>query len=184
MLTDDDWESLPHNTESCFIALIDLLDQKIHEAEAQDDWNLEREYLSIISAFVTFNKLDVDIISEPESEQNFRGYWRVVSGQLRKQKTLFRLSQLDKKNKGIVTELKLTANFKSKINGLLDKIRSLTEGSGLSENKKDAIFSKLGALAAEVGRDRTRTEALLSLYLDVTSTLGEGSYNRIWCLSV
>jgi hypothetical protein len=44
-------------------------------------------------------------------------------------------------------------------------------------NKRDAIFARIEKLQAEVNRDRTKSEVVVGLWLDLTSAISNGAKN-------
>ncbi|MFI4987401.1 MAG: hypothetical protein ACHQF3_08160 [Alphaproteobacteria bacterium] len=85
--------------------------------------------------------------------------------------------QIAARKKENVTVLTLTPDFKTQIGGHLTAIRKIVGEADISENKRDAIFRRINYLQDEVDRDRTRTDALLALLLDVSSAISKGAKN-------
>lgn len=71
----------------------------------------------------------------------------------------------------------LAPDFKAQIGAHLTAIRKIVGEAELSESKRDAIFKRINNLQEEVDRDRTRTEAAMALWLDVTIAIGKGAKN-------
>lgn len=85
-----------------------------------------------------------------------------------------RVSSRRKQN---VVSIALSLDFKAQIGGHLTAIRNIVGDADLPESKRDAIYRRISRLQEEVDRDRTRTEAIMALWLDVTSAIGKGAQN-------
>jgi hypothetical protein len=68
---------------------------------------------------------------------------------------------------GASTIVILDAAAKSAIHTLIEKIRERLNELKLPENKRDALFNKLNSFAAEVDRNRTRTEGFYAFAVEV-----------------
>ena len=68
---------------------------------------------------------------------------------------------------GAQTVIVLDATARKVIHILINAIREKLNELSLPENKREALFNKLNVFAAEVDRDRTRTEAFLSFVVDI-----------------
>lgn len=71
---------------------------------------------------------------------------------------------------GAQTIVVLDATAREAIHALIVAIREKLNELALSESKRESLFNKLNAFAAEVDRNRTRTEAFLSFAVDVART--------------
>ena len=85
--------------------------------------------------------------------------------------------QVSARKKQNVTSLSLTRHFKTQIGGHLTAIRRIVAEADILPNKRDAIVKRINNLQEEVDRDRTRTEAVMALWLDITSAIGSGAKN-------
>jgi hypothetical protein len=75
----------------------------------------------------------------------------------------------------ISTVLSLTPEMKKQIHHFINRIRAIVEPVDLPAAKKEAIWTKLNALADEVDRDRTKTEAMTALALEIAGATGEAA---------
>lgn len=64
---------------------------------------------------------------------------------------------------------------KQKIRHHLTKVREIVENMEVSQDKKEALFLKIGALEQEVERDRTRFEAYAALVIESAGILGDAA---------
>ena len=132
----------------------------------------ERRYFDILIAFDEVH--DLGILSDfrnPPSDQNsfsefFDGFCRhaEISSQKIKMEAARRVKT------GAQTIIVLDAPARKAIHALIDAIREKLNELALSENKRESLFNKLNAFAAEVDRNRTRTEAFLALAVEVART--------------
>ena len=73
---------------------------------------------------------------------------------------------------GAQTTIVLDATAREAIHVLINAIREKLNELSLPENKRESLFNKLNAFAAEVDRNRTRTEAFLAFVVDLGRTAG------------
>jgi hypothetical protein len=69
--------------------------------------------------------------------------------------------------------VRLDSATKKKISHHLAKIREMVAGLELSDDKRDALYSKIEALQLEIDRDRTRLDAYADLIIEAAGTVGE-----------
>jgi hypothetical protein len=69
----------------------------------------------------------------------------------------------------------LNAERRAEIHALIGKIRKVVAVLDVSEDKRDAIYSRLAALAKEVDRSKTFFGTLMDLILETSGTLGEAA---------
>ncbi len=55
----------------------------------------------------------------------------------------------------------------------MSQIKKIVDHLEISDSKKDALYTKIGALENEVNRDRTRFDAAMALVLEAGDTAGE-----------
>jgi hypothetical protein len=75
----------------------------------------------------------------------------------------------------ISTILKLTPELRRQLHSYINKIRETISPLQIAEKKKEALLGKLNALADEIDRDRTKTEAWTAFTLELASTGGEAA---------
>jgi hypothetical protein len=80
-----------------------------------------------------------------------------------------------KRLKGISTILHLTPEIRRDIHACITRIREIITPMHLPDKKKEAIFKKLNALADEIDRDRTNSEAWTAFSLEIASTGGQAA---------
>jgi hypothetical protein len=75
----------------------------------------------------------------------------------------------------ISTILQLTPEIRKQLHSYITKIRVVVTPLELTAKKKEAIFSRLNALADEIDRDRTKTEAWTAFALEIASAGGQAA---------
>lgn len=123
--------------------------------------------------------MDIDInLTVPDiDDEGFFRYYNYFTDKLDYYKSRITFREINKQRNGVSTIIKLSKSYKDEIHNLINKIRQITESANLTDKKKDAIYNKLSALSLEVDKSRTRSEALLSLYFDITNAASEGAEN-------
>jgi hypothetical protein len=180
MISDEEIDSLPDDPEAAFVQYEGILRERVRQANVfqNSNWDVERDYVAHILAFVDTRAIPLDLPRNPPRDDGYFNNWyqnfiRAVDYY----KAATRL-QLSARKKEHVTVLTLSLDFKTQIGGHLTAIRKIVaEEPSISENKRDAIFRRINNLQMEVDRDRTRTEAAMALLLEVTSAIGKGAKN-------
>lgn len=75
----------------------------------------------------------------------------------------------------IQTILRLTPEIRQQLHSYINRIRETIAPIELPSNKKDALLSKLNALADEIDRDRTKTEAWTAFVLEIAGAGGQAA---------
>ena len=75
----------------------------------------------------------------------------------------------------ISTILRLTPEIRKQLHSYINNIRQTVSPLQLSDKKKEAILGKLNALADEIDRDRTKTEAWTAFALELASAGGQAA---------
>lgn len=180
MITDEEIDSLSDDPEAAFVQYESILREQVRKANENPDyrgWDVEREYVAHILAFIDTRAIPLDLPKNPPFDSGDFGSW--YSNFIRAvdyYKAVARL-QVSARKKENVAVLALTPDFKTQIGGHLTAIRKIVAEAEVSESKRDAIFRRINNLQEEVDRDRTRTEAAMALWLDITSAISKGAKN-------
>lgn len=180
MITDEEIDDLPDDDEAAFVQYEAILREAVRKVNSDQDyrtWDVEREYVAHMLAFVDNRDLPVDLPRNPPDDDQYFSEWHknfVRAVDYFKASARLQVSARRKRN---VTSIALSLDLKTQVGGHLTAIRNIVGGADLSENKRDAIFRRIADLQEEVDRDRTRTEAALALWLDVTTAVGKGADN-------
>jgi hypothetical protein len=74
--------------------------------------------------------------------------------------------------------VRFDAATKQKVRHLLNQIKEIVDEVELDDRKKEALYSKINALANEVDRDRTHIQAFGALVVEMAGIVGEAA-NRM-----
>lgn len=177
MITDDQLDDLPEDDLEAFVVFEAILRENLEERRNSDNWDAEIEYVSGILAFVEARNIAFDVAKRiPEELGNFSSYFADFARQVDTFKFKTRL-QLSARRRASGTIFAVAGNFKTQIGGHITAIRKIVHEAELSEAKRDAIFRRVEKLQFEVDRDRTRSEAAVGLWLDISSAIGQGAKN-------
>ena len=171
----NEYVDLPDDPEMGFAVLQErkLADlERSWESDEGPSWRQERRYVDTLIAFDEVHNLGIlTAYRNPPSDGNqfdqfFDRFCRhaEISSQKIKMEAARRVKT------GAETIIVLDVPARGAIHALIGAIREKLNELSLSENKRESLFNKLNAFAAEVDRNRTRTEAFLSLAVDVSRT--------------
>jgi hypothetical protein len=74
--------------------------------------------------------------------------------------------------------VRFDAATKQKVRHLLNQIKEIVDEVELHDRKKEALYSKINALANEVDRDRTHVQAFGALVVEMAGIVGEAADKR------
>ena len=174
-ITDDELEDLPDDPELAFVEFERKLSAIANLNQGSRDWGAERKYAIGIIAFVHEMEIDIAVPDKlPPADDDFYLWFDSF-----KQKIDYYLNRMRIRRRKSLTDqyipiLELTSDFRAEIHTRLDQIRRIVRAGDWDEDKRDAIFDKISAVAKEVDKSKTRLGAFLSLYLDVTDAIGKG----------
>lgn len=177
MITDDQLDELPEDDMEAFVAFDTIVRAGLDQRRQTNNWDAEREYVGSILAFVEVRNLQFGFpttvpLSDDQFSQYFDAFLTSVDSLV--MKTRLRLSA---RRRASGTTFSISGNFKTQIGGHLTAIRNIVHEADLSQNKRDAIFKQVEKLQFEVDRERTKTEAAMALWLDISSAIGQGAKN-------
>ncbi|MGR0184097.1 hypothetical protein [Azospirillum aestuarii] len=171
-----DLGELPHDPEEAFMEFDARLFEYVEANKDQQSWSVERRYISRLKAFADEHEINLPFsLKIPIEDDAFGEWYRWALDQIDYYKTRLTIRTHRGKTSGTVTILTLNDGFRVEIHNRLNQIRSYIESSPLDEKKKDAIYSKIAALQAEVDKSKTRLDAFLSVQLDITAAIGKGA---------
>lgn len=177
MITDDQLDELPEDNRDAFIAFEATCRKWVqdHRSSSPNNWSVERDYATHILAFNDARAVGLTLDDEMPGDDEFSGYYDDFLGRVDRFKAKVRV-ELAAERKSSGTSFRIAGNFKTQIGGHLTAIRKIVqEADHLSEDKRDEIFKRIEKLQAEVSRDRTKSEIVIGLWLDITSAIGQGA---------
>ena len=173
---ENEYLDLPDDPEEAF-AVLHRRKYKDLEAiwnsnEAGGGWYYERRYVDQLMAFDDVHDLGIlnGFRSPPSSDSQFNDFFQDFRrhAEIASQKILIEAARRQKK--GIQSVVILDANARDAIHKLTNAIRKKLNELVLPEDKRDSLFNKLNAFAAEVDRNRTRTEAFFAFAVEAART--------------
>jgi hypothetical protein len=177
MITDDELDDLSDDDEVAFVQYEGIIRASM-ERSRTDNWSAERSYAAHLLAFLESRPTNFVYSSQPPYSDSdfgewFAGFEQAIATEL----ISLRLKHAARKKRH-VSVLSLSLDFKTQIGGHLAAIRKIVfEADHLPESKRDALIRRIDNLQHEVDRDRTRTEAAMALWLELTSAISKGATN-------
>lgn len=173
----NEYIDLPDDPEVAF-AVLQVRKYKALEAAYEDNLGgvyLERRYVDTLIAFDEVHGLGIltAFQSPPNNDSEFSTFFQGFrrNTEIASQKIMMEAARRHKTGAQNVIVLDATTRetIHSLINAIRDKLNALT----LPENKRESLFTKLNAFAAEVDRNRTRTEAFYAFAVETARTARE-----------
>ncbi len=160
---------LPADSEEAFVVYEDRLRTKFLEQTHEESGDyFEKLYVIHLAAFCEEYEFDlgvrVDTLVGLEGPQFWQRFGE-IKNRARLRSIRVSLSQNRKFKRGEAPVYVLTPAQKKRINKNINDIRDLIANADLSQQKRDALCNRLNAFAVEVDRDRTRLDALTSVYV-------------------
>jgi hypothetical protein len=177
MITDTELESLSDDNEVAFVQFDAIIRAAAEEVDP-NNYSVERAYVTHVLAFLETRPIPAAIPDNPPRDDGSFSEWyrNDLLPAIDRYKTKVRLQRAFK-DKTNSTVFRLSGDYKTQIGGHLTAIRKIVQVAKLPESKRDTIFKKIGSLQEEVDRDRTRTQAVTALWLEITSAIGKGAEN-------
>jgi hypothetical protein len=180
MISDDEIDALSDDPETAFVQYEAIIRAAVRSANSQPGYqgfDVERDYVAHVLAFVDTRDLPLELPRNPPTDdQHFWDWYQNFLRAVDYFKVSARLRIAERK-KEHVSVLRLSVDFKTQIGGHLTAIRKIVMEANISENKRDAILKRVSKLQWEVDRDRTRTDAAMALWMDLTNAISKGAEN-------
>jgi len=178
MEEENEYIELPDDPEEAFAALQRHKYKSLEQAwedNRNGSWHIERQYVDTLLAFDEVHSLGIltEFRNPPNNDSKFSDFFQDFRrhAEIASQKIMMEAARRMKT--GASTIVILDAAARSAIHTLIEKIREKLNELKLPESKRDALFNKLNSFAAEIDRNRTRTEAFYAFALDVARTARE-----------
>jgi len=178
MEDENEYIELPDDPEQAFAALQRRKYKSLEQAwedNRNGSFYCERQYVDTLLAFDEVHSLGIltEFRNPPNNDSKFSDFFQDFRrhAEIASQKIMMEAARRMKT--GASTIIILDAAARSAIHTLIEKIREKLNELKLPESKRDALFNKLNSFAAEIDRNRTRTEAFYAFALDVARTARE-----------
>jgi hypothetical protein len=179
MEEENEYIELPHDPEEAFASLhrrkYKSLEQAWEDNSGNSGWYHERRYVDVLVAFDEVHNLGIltEFRNPPNNDSKFSDFFQDFRrhAEIASQKIMMEAAR--RMNTGASTVVILDAAARSAIHILIEKIREKLNELKLPESKRDALFNKLNSFAAEIDRNRTKTEGFYAFAVDVARTARE-----------
>lgn len=163
---------LPDDPELAF-ATLQQREYKALEKTWESDsggWYYERRYVDTLIAFDDVHGLGIlsAYRSPPARDNEFSDFFQDFRRHAEIAAQKFMIEAARRLKTGAEGVVLLDATARDAIHRLIEAIRAKLNELTLPESKRDALFNKLNVFAAEVDRNRTRTEAFLAFTVDLS----------------
>jgi hypothetical protein len=177
MITDDELDDLSDDDEIAFVQYEAIVRTSMERSRNSNNWEAERSYATHMIAFIQGRSIEFTYARPPGGDADFGEWFAGFLQAVDSVKVTLRLKHAARKKRH-VSVLTLSLDFKTQIGGHLTAMRKIVfEADHLSESKRDALIRRINNLQHEVDRDRTRTEAAMALWLELTSAISKGATN-------
>ena len=171
----NEYVDLPDDPEMAFAVLQQRKYADLETIWSSDEgpyWVEERRYFDTLIAFDEVHDLGIlaDFKNPPSDRDSFRDFFDGFCRHAEISSQKIKMEAARRVKTGAQTIVVLDATAREAIHTLINAIKEKLNELALSENKRESLFNKLNSFAAEVDRNRTRTEAFLSLAIDVART--------------
>ena len=137
------------------------------------DYEPEREYVSVIIAFLDEFNLELGVIDITNvRDEIFMREFRVFRNRVNYIKTRFILRD-NISHSSFATRMIIEVDTKNNISDYIEKIRKIVNQSVHNPNKQSAIFNRLNDLQREVDKPYTTADALFIKFKEVRGELKE-----------
>jgi hypothetical protein len=183
MITDEELAGLPDDPQLAFVEFERICRGRVQEAEQEvsdtryGDADPQRlEYINKVVAAAKEYKIDniANWMVPPVNDRIYEIYKQFTTDVDHATITI-RLRNAPRIKKYSVG---LDQTTKTKIHHYVEQIREAIGQAALPVKKRDTLYDKLNAFAAEVDRIRTRFEAAMALYVDLCDGIGQG-FNKL-----
>jgi hypothetical protein len=178
MISDDELLDLPEDPELAFVQcerkLREGLFRRLEETESYNaNSSYKLEYINHVVAVAKALELSIfDEYSIPSLGSDLHPFYEQFRHDVDHVTVQIRMRHARRvKNYSVA----LDPATKSKVRHHLQQIKEIVDRLEVSERKKEALYSKINALADEVDKDRTRFDTAMALITEVASVGGEAA---------
>jgi hypothetical protein len=180
MLTNEEIASIPADPKLGFIAVMELISSRVKPLERGDRLSFVEatEAIGVLVAYCESAGLDYQFSPNPPSEDH--AFWDWYHEAIRLSnvtKARFQFETRDSIRSTIVSTLRIPDEIKVQIRHFIGEIRKRVPGLKVTERQRDNIVDRLNALASEIEKSRSRTDALFSFVLEASKVTGEAAKN-------
>jgi hypothetical protein len=169
---DNEFIDLPDDPEEAFAVLqrreYRKLEHHWESNEGGSGWYKERQYVDTLLAFDEVHSLGLvtAYASPPTGDNHFADFFQDFRRHVEVTAQKIRIEAARRQKTGATSIVVLDSPARDAIHKFVEAIRERLNELNLSDNKREALFGKLNAFAAEVDRNRTRTESFYAFVID------------------
>jgi hypothetical protein len=174
----NEYLDLPDDPEEAFAALhrrkYDDL-EKIWQSNESSGYYHERRYVDTLVAFDEVHDLGILLAfrNPPNSDKQFGDFFQEFRRHAEIASQKFMIEAARRVKVGAQQIIVLDDTARKTIHALIESIREKLNELALPENKRESLFNKLNAFAAEIDRNRTRPEAFYAFAVEAARTTRE-----------
>jgi hypothetical protein len=184
--SDDDYDleneyaDLPDDSELAYAVFHRRKSRELEHNWEQDQgggWFLySRRFVDHLIAFDEVHDLGLFATwAPPNDNDSFREFFEAFRRQAEIAAEKIKLEAARRTKKSLLPIVVLDATTRPAIHRLIEAIREKLNALHLPEGKRESLFSKLNAFAAEVDRNRTRTEAAFAFVVEFARAAREAN---------
>lgn len=171
-MDDNEYLDLPDDPEEAFATLQQREYTTLEHTRDENSWSAERRYVNKLIAFDEVYDLGILIQfrNPPWENDRFGAFFFRFSNHIDTIAQKFLIESARRQKNGAELIVVLDEAARTALHHLINQVRNKLNELDLTEEKREALFNKLNAFAAEVDRNRTRTAAFLAFAVDVSRT--------------
>ncbi len=180
MLEPSDYEDLPEDPSAAFVHLETKARERLTELirTSGDNFNydqeLRREYMNRVLAAASVYKVNLSFDDlNTISTATYDEYMKFIH-EIDRYSTIFHIENSRRNRKYSVA---LDASTKARLHHHLNQMKDVVRDLDISEVRREAFYSCIADLEAEINRNRSRMEAIGSALVSYCQYVGEGAEN-------
>lgn len=176
MIEDNEFIDLPDDPEEGFAVLQRRLSNELERAYENNNassWYLERRHVDTLIAYDEVHNLGLlqFLASPPAKDTDFSDFFQIFRRHTELTSQKIRIEAARRHKLNVSSVVVLDKSNRPGLHQLIEAIRQKLNEIDIPDGKRESLFDKLNAFAAEVDRNRTRTEAFFAFTVDVSRTL-------------
>lgn len=149
--------------------------EEIWESDSGGGWYIERRYVDTLLAFDEVHNLGLltAYCHPPNDDSEFSDFFQEFRRHVEIASQKIMMEEARRYKTGAQNIVVLDATARQAIHKLVNAIREKLNEITLPEHKRESLFGKLNAFAAELDRNRTRTEAFFAFAVETARVVRE-----------
>ena len=176
MISDEALKNLPSDPELAFVEFERIIRNSITDKNGEIEYGKARQYVNLLYAFIDEHKIDVGIDSTRAISDN-TGFYNHILELAERFATRVRIRKHRDVSPNFTSVVRFNSDYREQVHEKISLIRKILLAADIREARREELFRKLNALASEVDKEHTTSEALTSIWLEATQAIGEGAEN-------